>query len=100
MLTVFENLFLSPDEVCGLAFGSDCAKTFWPFDAWNVSLPGVPKPPVSPHVLPKVLAMVVVVVLMGVGGGSGGGCGGGGDGGVSLAYVPSLPSLHIYCLRY
>ncbi|KAK7091157.1 sphingomyelin phosphodiesterase-like [Littorina saxatilis] len=53
VLTVLDSLILSPEEVCGLVFGDDCAESYWPFDAWNVTLPDVPKPPVVPHVLPK-----------------------------------------------
>ena len=54
-LTVFDNLVLSPEEVCGVAFGSTCGKAYWPFDMWNVTFPDTPKPPLVPHVLPKVL---------------------------------------------
>ncbi|KAK7478652.1 hypothetical protein BaRGS_00030115 [Batillaria attramentaria] len=53
VLTVFENLILSPDEVCGILVGSECGTPYDPLANWNISLPDTPKPPVIPHVLPK-----------------------------------------------
>ncbi|XP_076456755.1 sphingomyelin phosphodiesterase-like [Babylonia areolata] len=52
-LTVFDRLVLSPQEVCGLAVGPECAHPYSPFNSWNVSFPPKPKPPVKPRVLPK-----------------------------------------------
>jgi hypothetical protein len=54
VLTVFDEFFLSPDEVCGSLLGSSCAKRFNPDIFWNVTIPKTPKPPVQPIPPPKV----------------------------------------------
>ena len=54
--TVLDNLFLSPEEVCGLVFGPTCSTFYWPLLHWNVTFPSSVKPPVRPHVLPTVIA--------------------------------------------
>ncbi len=57
VLTVFDRIALSPDEVCGLLVGDACATTYDPEHAWNVSLPDVPKPPVEPLKPPEVRSL-------------------------------------------
>lgn len=54
MLTVLDDLALSPEEVCGVLVGKDCGIPYNPLNSWNISLPNTPKPPVVPHTLPKV----------------------------------------------
>lgn len=54
MLTVFDKIALSPDEVCGLLVGNSCATTHNPEANWNVTFPNVPKPPVKKLTQPKV----------------------------------------------
>lgn len=53
VLTVFDRLVVSPDEVCGILVGDSCGTPYNPLDNWNVTLPDTPKPPVMPRVLPK-----------------------------------------------
>ncbi|XP_070533262.1 sphingomyelin phosphodiesterase-like [Ptychodera flava] len=52
-ITVVQKLIFSPDELCGLMLGSDCAKPYNPFEQWNITLPDTPKPPVFPPKPPK-----------------------------------------------
>lgn len=54
VLTVFDEFFLSPDEVCGLILGQSCAERPNPDIFWNVTIPKTPKPPVRPIPPPKV----------------------------------------------
>ena len=54
VFTVLEKLALSPEEVCGIIIGDDCATAYNPFEMWNVTFPKIPKPPVKPLTQPKV----------------------------------------------
>ena len=55
VLTVFDDVFLSPDEVCGRILGPTCAHARNPDFFWNITLPGTKKPPVKPIPAPKVI---------------------------------------------
>ncbi|XP_070533264.1 sphingomyelin phosphodiesterase-like [Ptychodera flava] len=50
---VVDNLVLSPEEACGILFGSSCGHSYDPRFFWNLTLPNVPKPPVVPPKPPK-----------------------------------------------
>ncbi len=54
VLTVFDEVALSPQEVCGLILGPSCGKVKDLYPDWDITLPKVPKPPVHPIPLPKV----------------------------------------------
>ncbi|XP_071093407.1 sphingomyelin phosphodiesterase-like [Haliotis cracherodii] len=47
-LAVIQQTALSPNDICGLLLGSDCATPYFPTEMWNISLPDTPKPPVKP----------------------------------------------------
>ena len=53
VLTVFDRVFLSSDEICGELIGPTCGHVKKDV-FWNVSLPNTPKPPVQPIKPPKV----------------------------------------------
>lgn len=53
VLTVFGNLVVNPNEVCGFFLGPQCAQTYNPFSSWNITLPDTIKPPVVPPTLPQ-----------------------------------------------
>lgn len=53
VLTVADQVFLNPEEVCGLWLGPTCAHTRDPSGFWNVTIPDK-KPPVRPIPPPKV----------------------------------------------
>lgn len=54
VLTVFDDYFVSSNEICGSLFGTSCAKKPDPDVFWNVTFPKTPKPPVRPIPAPKV----------------------------------------------
>lgn len=54
VLTVFDDYFLSSNEICGALLGPSCAKKPNPDIFWNVTFPKTPKPPVRPIPPPKV----------------------------------------------
>lgn len=54
VLTVFDEVGLNPDQVCGLVLGPSCYKVRDLYPDWNVTFPDVPKPPVTDIPLPKV----------------------------------------------
>ncbi|TNN79008.1 Sphingomyelin phosphodiesterase [Liparis tanakae] len=51
-LRALERSLLWPTEACGVLVGPSCGK-FDMYAPWNITLPKVPKPPVTPPVLPK-----------------------------------------------
>ncbi|XP_077990260.1 sphingomyelin phosphodiesterase-like [Glandiceps talaboti] len=53
VLYVVDKLVLSPEEACGVLFGSSCGHPFDPHFFWNLTLPDIPKPPVNPPKPPK-----------------------------------------------
>ena len=53
VLTVFDEVGLEPQEICGLILGPSCGKVRDLYPDWNITLPNVPKPPVQPIPLPK-----------------------------------------------
>lgn len=53
VLTVVDQVFLNPDEVCGFWLGPTCAHIRDPSGFWNITLPDK-KPPVKPVLPPKV----------------------------------------------
>ncbi|XP_028396329.1 sphingomyelin phosphodiesterase-like [Dendronephthya gigantea] len=53
VLSVFDDVGLSPKEVCGYILGPTCAQVRSLYPDWNISLTTVPKPPVHPTPLPK-----------------------------------------------
>ena len=55
VLFVFATLALNPDEVCGFVLGDTCSSVYNPWDAWDITLPDVPKPPVESIPPPKVI---------------------------------------------
>ena len=59
VLTVCDQLALSPDEVCGLLVGDSCATSYNPDEKWNVTFPHVPKPPVQKLKPPQVRLLFV-----------------------------------------
>ena len=62
VLTVFDKVGLSSDEVCNLLLGDSCAKGYDPWhQQWNVTIPGN-KPPVT-HIAPKVRVQIVYTIL-------------------------------------
>ena len=65
VLTVFDKIALSPDEVCGLLVGDSCAKTYNPEENWNVTFPHVPKPPVKKLKQPQVRIISVINTFTG-----------------------------------
>lgn len=54
VLSVFDDVGLSPKEVCGYLLGPTCAQVRALLPDWNITLTNVPKPPVHPTPLPKV----------------------------------------------
>ena len=63
ILTVIQGTVLSPDEICGIVLGDNCATPFDPLEMWNITISDKPKPPVRPHVRPKVHRPDLVLVL-------------------------------------
>jgi len=51
-LRALEQSLLWPTEACGVLVGPSCGK-FDMYAPWNITLPKVRKPPVTPPVLPK-----------------------------------------------
>ena len=54
VLSVFDEVGLDPNEICGLILGPSCGKVRDLYPDWNISLPNIPKPPVQPVPPPKV----------------------------------------------
>lgn len=52
VIMALRRSLLSPSEACALIVGSTCGK-FDIYSPWNVTLPNVPKPPVTPPTPPK-----------------------------------------------
>lgn len=52
VITALRRSLLSPSEACALIVGPTCGK-FDIYSPWNVTLPNVPKPPVTPPRPPK-----------------------------------------------
>ncbi|XP_046847921.1 sphingomyelin phosphodiesterase-like [Xenia sp. Carnegie-2017] len=44
VLTVFDKVFLDPNQICGLVIGPSCGKVRSLYPSWNVTLPNVAKP--------------------------------------------------------
>ena len=62
VLTVFDKVALSSDEICNIVLGDSCAKGYDPWHQhWNVTIPGN-KPPVT-HVAPKVRVQIFYTIL-------------------------------------
>ena len=62
VLTVFDKVALSSDEICNILLGDSCAKGYDPWhQRWNVTIPGN-KPPVT-HIAPKVKVQIFYTVL-------------------------------------
>ena len=55
VLTVVDDVFINPDEVCGKLLGPSCAHYRNPSAFWNITLPKTPKPPGKPFLPPKVV---------------------------------------------
>ncbi|XP_059155897.1 sphingomyelin phosphodiesterase-like [Physella acuta] len=53
VLTVFNGLALSPDELCALVFHPHCGSPYNPHSDWNVTFPNKPQPPYAPPTPPK-----------------------------------------------
>ena len=54
VLTVVDQVALSPEEACGVLLGDKCTQDYDPFkQKWNILIP-MGKPPVKPIPLPKV----------------------------------------------
>ncbi|XP_033465658.1 sphingomyelin phosphodiesterase [Epinephelus lanceolatus] len=51
-IRALQQSLLWPSEACALLVGPSCGK-FDIYDPWNITLPKVPKPPVTPPSLPK-----------------------------------------------
>ena len=54
VLTVVDDVFVDPNEVCGKILGPSCAHYRDPSAFWNVTLPKTPKPTNKPILPPKV----------------------------------------------
>ncbi|XP_021346360.1 sphingomyelin phosphodiesterase-like [Mizuhopecten yessoensis] len=50
---VAERLALTPAQACGILIGTNCGTPNDPNVMWNVTLPNIPKPPVTPPTTPK-----------------------------------------------
>lgn len=57
VLTVVDEVFLSPSEICGSLLGPSCAHKRDPSEFWNVTIPDK-KPPVKPIPPPKVCILL------------------------------------------
>lgn len=54
VLTVFDQVVLSPENFCGTILGEECAHVHHPHEFWNISLNDIPKPPVTQLKYPPV----------------------------------------------
>ena len=55
MLSVFDQVALGPNEVCGILLGPSCGDPYNPWNqTWTVKLPPTPMPPLVPVPPPKV----------------------------------------------
>ena len=55
VLIVFDQVALSPNEVCVILLGPSCGNPYSPWNqTWTVKLPPTPRPPVVPVPPPKV----------------------------------------------
>ena len=43
-----QNVYMTPDEICGFVIGSVCGAPFNPLHDWEVTFPPIPKPPIKP----------------------------------------------------
>lgn len=62
VLTVVDEVFLSPSEICGSLLGPSCAHVRDPSEFWNVTIPDK-KPPVKPIPPPKVCIIASADVI-------------------------------------
>jgi sphingomyelin phosphodiesterase len=54
VLSVFDEIALGPNELCGIVIGPSCGSPYDPYNqTWTVKLPSTPKPPVKPVPPPK-----------------------------------------------
>ncbi|CAL4147603.1 unnamed protein product, partial [Meganyctiphanes norvegica] len=54
IMYIIRKLVISPAELCGLLLGPECGTPYNPYEDWQITLPDVPKPPVTPPVQPDV----------------------------------------------
>ena len=61
---MLDSVALNPQEACSVLIGPSCATGYNPYDQpWNVTLPNVPKPPVTPVPPPKVRTCCYTVAM-------------------------------------
>ena len=64
VLGVFDQVALSPSEVCVILLGPSCGNPYNPWNqTWTVKLPPTPRPPVVPVPPPKVYIYVHAYIL-------------------------------------
>lgn len=65
VLTVFDQVGLNPDEICGLILGPSCSKVRKLYPKWNVTFPNVLKPPVNSNIqTPKANSPVYKIIQL------------------------------------
>lgn len=63
VLTVVDDVFINPNQICGKLLGPSCAHYRDPSAFWNVTLPKTPKP-ISKRILPPKVIYIYFVFNM------------------------------------